>query len=46
MRSGGYRVSQIIKDVQQDTTVVWGAKDEILDPESGKLFAERLPHSK
>lgn len=46
MRSGGYRVSQMIEKVQQETTVVWGAKDEILDPESGKLFNERLPHSK
>ena len=46
MKSGGYKVSQKIKEVKQDTLVVWGAKDEILDPESGNLFAEKLPHSR
>lgn len=46
MKSGGYKVSKKIKDVKQDTLVVWGAKDEILDPKSGSLFAEKLPQSK
>lgn len=46
MKSGGYKVSKKIKDVRQDTLVVWGAEDEILDPKSGSLFAEKLPQSK
>lgn len=46
MKSGGYRVSQMIKDVDQETTVVWGAKDEILDPKSGEDFNKKLPRSK
>ena len=46
MKSGGYKVSQKIKEVKQDTLIVWGAKDEILDPKSGDLFAEKLPQSK
>lgn len=46
MRSGGYRVSTRITEVQQDTTVVWGTSDEVLDPAGGKNFVERLPHAK
>lgn len=46
MKSGGYKVSQKIKEVQQDTTVVWGSDDNILDPTSGSKFSEQLPSSK
>ena len=46
MRSGGYVVSKRIKNVQQDTTVVWGEQDCVLDPTSGRKFVELLPHAR
>lgn len=46
MRSGGYRVSKKIAEVQQDTTVVWGAKDEVLKPEDAQEFVRLLPHAR
>lgn len=38
MRSGGYSLSQRIKDIQQETLVLWGRNDEILEPELATRF--------
>ena len=46
MRSGGYKVSKRISDVQQDTTVVWGRNDEVLDAKDAQAFVKILPHAK
>ena len=46
MRSGGYKVSKRISDVQQDTAVVWGENDEVLDPKDAQAFVKILPHAK
>lgn len=39
MRSGGYSIASRIGSVAQETLVLWGRDDEILDP---KLYAQRF----
>ena len=39
-------MSKQIQYVKQDAIVVWGAKDEILDPKNGREFAKLLPHAR
>lgn len=39
MNSGGYFLSERVKEVKKDTLVLWGRQDKILDP---KQYAERF----
>lgn len=43
MKSGGYRIASSIKQVQQETLIIWGKNDEILDPKLAEQFAEAIP---
>lgn len=38
MSSGGFAVSTKVPSINQETLVLWGRQDKILDP---KLYAER-----
>jgi pimeloyl-ACP methyl ester carboxylesterase len=46
MRSGGYSVSDSIKGLQQDTLVLWGKQDTIVESKYAERFAEDLPHAR
>ena len=46
MRSGGYSVSESIKGLQQDTLVLWGEQDTIVENKYAERFAEDLPHAR
>jgi pimeloyl-ACP methyl ester carboxylesterase len=41
--SGGFVVSDLVKQVSQDTLILWGRQDEILPPETVGMFQEALP---
>ncbi len=43
--SGGFSPSETVKDVMQDTLVLWGESDEILEPSTAAKFEETLPSS-
>ena len=43
--SGGFSPSEKVKDVKQDTLVLWGESDEILMPSTATKFEETLPRS-
>ena len=45
MRSGGYRISQQVKDVGAPVLVVWGRQDEILEPANAERFLVRTAAS-
>ena len=45
IRSGGFRLSQRVADVQQPTLVVFGAQDRILPPSDAQRFADAIPHA-
>lgn len=45
MRSGGYSVSQRIKEITVPTLVLWGRNDEILDSKLAEKIPEELPGS-
>lgn len=46
MQSGGYSILDKIPKVQQETLIVWGYNDEILDPKFAIQFEETLPNGK
>ena len=43
--SGGFSPSEKVSGVIQDTLVLWGEKDEILEPSTAAKFEETLPSS-
>lgn len=43
MQSGGYAVSNKLKDIKLPCLVAWGRNDEILDPSNADKFLEVLP---
>ncbi|KAF6256954.1 Alpha/Beta hydrolase protein [Scenedesmus sp. NREL 46B-D3] len=45
MRSGGYRISTRIRQVQQPALVLWGRQDQILEPKYAAMFEEALPNA-
>ena len=46
MQSGGYAVSNLIKDVQLPTLVVWGRNDEVLSTDTAQKFMDTLPNAR
>jgi hypothetical protein len=44
MRSGGYSISSKIPSVQQETLILWGRQDEILEPKYAAQFEAALPN--
>ena len=45
IQSGGYSISNRIKDVACRTLILWGRSDEILDPAFAQRFADEIPDS-
>mmetsp|Transcript_10431 Transcript_10431/g.29691 ORF Transcript_10431/g.29691 Transcript_10431/m.29691 type:complete len:387 (+) Transcript_10431:51-1211(+) len=45
MQSGGYSILDIIPKVQQQTLILWGRQDEILDPKYATQFLQTLPNA-
>ena len=43
--SGGFSPSEKVRNVKQDTLVLWGDSDQILDPSTAAKFEETLPGS-
>jgi pimeloyl-ACP methyl ester carboxylesterase len=47
MKSGGYPyLGDKIQQLSQSVLILWGEKDQILNPQEAYKFEERLPHSK
>jgi len=46
LKSGGFIVSDKVPLVKQDTLVVWGRDDKILEANTPDLFKETLPNLK
>lgn len=46
MQSGGYTVSNKLKDITLPCLVAWGRNDEILDPSNADKFLEVLPDAR
>lgn len=46
MQSGGYAVSKLISAISQETLIVWGRNDIVLDPKNAELFMKEIPHAK
>lgn len=46
MRSGGYSLSERVKDIKQSTLIIWARNDEILDPEFADRFNTEITNSK
>eukprot|EP00873_Tetraselmis_striata_P045818 jgi/Tetstr1/466082/TSEL_010668.t2 len=46
MQSGGYSILDKIPKVQQETLILWGRNDEILDPKYATQFEETLPNAR
>jgi pimeloyl-ACP methyl ester carboxylesterase len=47
MKSGGYPyLGDRIQQLSQSVLILWGEKDQILNPQEAYKFEERLPHSK
>lgn len=45
IQSGGYSISDRIKDVSCRTLILWGRSDEILDLAFAQRFADEIPDS-
>lgn len=45
LKSGGFIVSEKVSRVQQETLVLWGRKDEILEPSTAERFQATLPRN-
>lgn len=43
MRSGGYSVAAQVPKIQQETLVIWGRNDQILDPKLAEQFKSAIP---
>ncbi|GMH45055.1 hypothetical protein BSKO_13012 [Bryopsis sp. KO-2023] len=46
MRSGGYSLSERIKEIQQKTLIIWGRQDELLEPAYAERFNSEIQDSK
>ncbi len=46
IRGEGYAVSRLIPQLKMKTLVLWGARDEILDPKEAERFEKEIPNVK
>ncbi|KAK9799016.1 hypothetical protein WJX73_006244 [Symbiochloris irregularis] len=44
IRSGGYSVASQVPRIQQETLVIWGREDQILDPKLAEQFKAAIPN--
>lgn len=45
MKSGGYRISDRVKDVKKPTLIIWAKDDEVLDPACAGRFKDEIENS-